>query len=385
MPDSFCPLCNHPVQKDDRSCSSCGVDLALAAILTERALLDAGTDDPIPPVTPEVLAPRLGERLVEQGVLSDDDLRRALAFQREQDVLGAPVLVGQALLRLNMVDPQTLDRAITHQIFQLQDALRQANRDLEIRVQERTRDLQHALDRLTELNQLKSNFIANITHELRTPLTHIKGYTELLSDGSLGPLSEEQIDAFEVMERSIRSLETLINDLIRFSDSARGEISLRLSPFTVRQLLRRVVSQVEEKFPNGAHQIEIDALENLPHVLGDFDKISWVVMHLVDNAIKFSEGSGEVRLSAAMVEDFIQVSVTDSGIGIPEDRLEEIFEPFHQLDTSSTRRYGGTGLGLSLVRRILQAHQTDISVASRVGAGSTFSFVLPATEGRIAA
>jgi signal transduction histidine kinase len=108
-------------------------------------------------------------------------------------------------------------------------------------------------------------------------------------------------------------------------------------------------------------------------------------MHLVDNAIKFSEGRGEICLSAAVVDDLIQVAVTDSGIGIPEDRLEEIFEPFHQLDTSSTRRYGGTGLGLSLVRRILQAHKTDISVSSQVGAGSTFSFSLPATEGRMVA
>jgi signal transduction histidine kinase len=264
QPDSMCPLCDHPVQQDDRTCSNCGVDLALAAVLTERALLDAGPDEPVPPVTPEVLVPRLGERLVEQGVLSDDDLRRALAFQAEQEKAGEPVLVGQALVKLKMVDPHALDRAITHQIFQLQEALRQANRDLESRVQERTRDLQHALDRLTELNQLKSNFIANITHELRTPLTHIKGYTELLSDGSLGILSEDQKAAFDVMERSIRSLETLINDLIRFSESARGEISLRLSPFTIRHLFRRALAQAEERFTDANFQLKLDAPEDLP-------------------------------------------------------------------------------------------------------------------------
>ena len=377
--DSICPLCNHPVQRDDRICGNCGVDLALAAVLTEQALLDAGPDSPVLPVTPEVLVPRLGERLVEQGVLSDDDLRRALAFQKEQEKLGEPVLVGQALVRLNMVDPQTLDRAVTHQIFQLQDALRQANRDLESRVQDRTRDLQQALDRLTELNQLKSNFIANITHELRTPLTHIKGYTELLSDGSLGELSEEQSIAFEVMDRSIRSLETLINDLIRFSESARGEISLRQSPFTVRHLFRRALAQAEERFTAAEYSLEVDAPDELPHMLGDFDKISWVVMQLVDNAIKFSEGRGKICLCAAAVDGAVRISVTDSGIGIPDTRLEEIFEPFHQLDTSSTRRYGGTGLGLSLVRRIMQAHKSDISVSSLIGSGSTFSFTLPAT------
>ncbi|HUF39817.1 MAG TPA: ATP-binding protein [Anaerolineales bacterium] len=382
MSDSICPICHHPVIPDQRTCANCGVDLALAAVLTERALLDLSSDQPVPPVTPEVLVPRLGERLVEQGFLAEDDLRRALAFQREQEKKGKPILVGQALVRLGMVNQPTLDRTITQQIFQLQDALRQANRDLETRVQERTRDLQQALDQLTELNQLKSNFIANITHELRTPLTHIKGYTELLSDGSLGALTDKQTSAFQVMERSIRSLETLISDLIQFSESARGEISLRLSPFPVGQLFQRALAQADERF--GAEKIKLilEVPDDLPHALGDFEKISWVVMHLVDNAIKFSGGKEAITLAAALVNDSVQISVIDTGIGIPEDRLDEIFEPFHQLDTSSTRRYGGTGLGLSLVRGILEAHKTEITVTSTIGEGSTFSFTLPATDGR---
>jgi signal transduction histidine kinase len=354
-------------------------------MLTERALLDFGPDKPVPPVAPEVLVPRLGESLVEQGFLTNDDLRRALAFQRERESQGEPVLVGQALVNLGMVDPHTLDRTITQQIFQLQDALRQANRDLESRVHERTRDLQHALDRLTELSQLKSNFIANITHELRTPLTHIKGYTELLADGSLGALSEEQSSAFEVMGRSIRSLETLINDLIRFSESARGEITLRLSPFTVSHLFRKTIATANERFPSKRIHFTVEVPGDLPHILGDFDKIAWVVLHLVDNAIKFSGGTGEILLCSTAAGPSVEIAVTDHGIGIPTDKLEEIFEPFHQLDASSTRRYGGTGLGLSLVRRILQAHQSEIEVDSEVGVGSTFRFVLPATDGKIVA
>jgi signal transduction histidine kinase len=137
------------------------------------------------------------------------------------------------LLELGLIDRQTLDQAITEQIMQLRAALQETNRQLEQRVQERTAELQNALNKLSELNQLKSNIVANISHELRTPLTHIKGYLELLIAELMGPLSPEQVGALEVMQRSTERLERQIEDLILFSIASRGEFSLRLTSINV--------------------------------------------------------------------------------------------------------------------------------------------------------
>ncbi len=143
-------------------------------------------------LTPEMLVPRLGEALVRSEHITDLDLKKALAYQQEQIAEGKTILLGQALLDLKLIDQSTLDQAVTEQIIQLRSALQAANRTLERRVQERTAELQGALERLSELSQMKANFVANISHELRTPLTHIKGYLELMVTDSLGPLTDEQ-------------------------------------------------------------------------------------------------------------------------------------------------------------------------------------------------
>ena len=127
--------------------------------------------------------------MIEQGVLQPEELQRALDYQKERSALGKPVLLGQALLELNLVARETLDQVITMQILKLQRALNEANKNLQRRVDERTKELKRALNRLAELNYLKSNFISNISHELRTPLTHIKGYLDILSDDGLGLLN----------------------------------------------------------------------------------------------------------------------------------------------------------------------------------------------------
>ena len=143
-------------------------------------------------LTPEVLVPRLGEYLVQQGHITEEGLKKALAYQLKKQVKSQHWLLGETLLELGLIDRPTLDQAITEQIIQLRNALENANRYLEHRVQERTAELQLALRKLSELNQLKANFVANISHELRTPLTHVKGYIELLATESLGALTEEQ-------------------------------------------------------------------------------------------------------------------------------------------------------------------------------------------------
>ncbi len=158
-----------------------------------------------------------------------------------------------------MINRETLDQAITAQILQLQNALNVSNQSLKQRVEERTQELRQALERLSELNQLKSNFIANISHELRTPLTHIKGYLDILGDGGLGPLNENQVEALNVLKKAETRLERLIEDLIQFSLAARGDLSLNRGEIEIDKLIQIAVDRSLSK----ARQQELSLKVNL--------------------------------------------------------------------------------------------------------------------------
>lgn len=330
-----------------------------------------------PQLTPEILAPRLGEYLVRTQRISEADLQKALVFQQEQVAAGRTCLLGEVLVELKLLERSALDHAITELILQLRNALQDANRNLEKRVQERTAELQDALERLSELSQLKANFVSSISHELRTPLTHIKGYLELLASQSLGPLTDEQKHALQVSQKSTARLENLIEDLILFSLASRGELSMQIEPIDIRLLATQSVRYAQQKGEDRGVTVHLVADHDLPRVHGDVQKISWVLSQLLDNAIKFTPQGGRVVLSVKRESNkLVTVSVVDTGIGIRPERLQEIFEPFHQLDSSSTRRYGGTGLGLSLVKQIIEAHGSLIEVKSAENQGSTFQFPL---------
>ncbi len=375
-----CPRCNYLVDPHDSVCSQCGIDLAIAAVLAERLMIMPVKSSPSAPVTPEILVPRLGEYLVEKGELEPSELDQALKYQAENSRLGKSFLLGQALLELNMIDRETLDEVVTLQILELQEALRRSNRELEARVDERTQDLEKALDKLTELNQLKANFIANISHELRTPLTHIKGYIDLFYEGELGPLTVDQMEALAVVKQSEKRLESLIEDLIQFALASRGDLSLNLGTVNIAELIENIAKQYSNTAKSAKISLVVDIPSDLPPVHCDREKISWVVEQLLDNAIKFTTDGGKAKIEAHQMSAYVSIAVSDSGIGIPRDQQEEIFEPFHQLDGSSTRRYRGTGLGLALSNRIVDAHGARIEVVSSLGVGSRFSFSLPVVE-----
>jgi signal transduction histidine kinase len=328
-------------------------------------------------LSPEMLVPRLGEYLVQQGHIQEADLRKALAYQQEQVALGKTCLLGQALLELKLIDQSTLDRAVTEQIIQLRSALQAANRNLERRVQERTAELQAALERLSDASKVKGNFIANISHELRTPLTHIIGYLELLVTGSLGPVTEEQTHALQVSQKSADRLEGLIEDLIMFSAASRGEMSMKQEVVDIARLVGLAVKSAGPKAQERGVSVHAVTDPDVPHVQADPQKMGWALQQLLDNAIKFTPSGGRVVANVKMeAPNLVMVSVADTGIGIPTGRLKEVFEPFHQLDGSATRRYGGTGLGLSLVRQIVESHGSMLEVQSIEGRGTTVRFPL---------
>lgn len=338
-------------------------------------------------LAPEVLVPRLGESLVEKGIISPADLEKALKVQRAHHKRGQSALLGKVLVDLQLIDQGTLDRVVTEQILQLRIALQEKNQQLEEannlleqRVQERTAELEEALAKLAELNQLKSNFVANISHELRTPLTHIRGYLELLSSGDLGQVNDEQYRSLMTMQRSTDRLEKLIEDLILFSMTERGTISLHVKSFDINQVCSGLVTAFQQRAAEHKHTLSFESDSQPAFIQADREKIQWAIQQLIENAIKFTPDGGTVRVKTSLENHFILIKVCDNGIGIPQERIDEIFEPFHQLDGSSTRRYGGTGLGLALVKKIIEAHGSMVRVDSKPGKGSSFEFAMRVLE-----
>ena len=373
----LCPRCDTPLPHDARTCPQCGVDLALFTLLADKAYREAVPETAPLISTPESLVPRIGDYLIEQGFITQEMLDTALQRQRELASQGQRLLLGQTLVQMDLIDREILDKVITQQIVELHAALQETNRSLEQRVKERTAELRHALDRLTEISQIKANLISNISHELRTPLAHIKGYIELIGEGQLGSLTPEQVKAIDVIQRASQRLGRLIEDLIQFSTASREGLRLNLQQISLFDLTNSVIERSQDKANQAGITLETKIDPDLPLLLADPDRMSWVLFQMVDNAIKFTPSDGRVTFLAHQEDQHVILSISDTGIGIPNDRVEEIFEPFHQLDGSPTRRYGGTGLGLALVKLILEAHETIMKVESEEGKGSTFSFPLP--------
>lgn len=328
-------------------------------------------------LTPEILVPRLGDYLVERGLITTQQLQSALQHQAVLRKTQSEVpRLGDLLVNLAMITRAELDEAITEHVLQLRNALQETNRQLEQRVKDRTAELEKALQKLSELSQLKANFIANISHELRTPLTHVRGYQDLLLSGDLGEMNEPQSMALRTMQKSTDRLERLIEDLILFATAERTQLPVQWLPVNLRALCEEIIAQVQPKALDHQHQLILTTPNEIPDVYGDHEKIGWVLHQLIDNAIKFTPPGGKISVDLVPDDLHVTVRVIDTGIGIPPNRLSEVFEPFHQLDNSSTRKYGGTGLGLSLAKKIIEAHDSSIQVISEMGRGSRFSFAL---------
>ena len=379
-----CPQCGQSVDFQARACEHCGVNLALAAQLAEYSINVSSRESqglPDQKLSPEMLVPRLGNYFIEKGILTKEALSRALAYQKQQEANGESRLIGQTLVDLALISRETLDMAVTEQILSLQSALQLANERLELRVEERTRELEHAMTRLAELNQLKSNFIANISHELRTPLTHIRGYLQLLVDGALGTITSQQADALGVMVKSEARLAGLINDLIQYASFSPGGVEICLEEINLNDVFNDVAVTAIEKSDEKGIIWETNIPPNLPLVEADAQKLRWALLHIVDNAIKFTPEGGHVQLGARIADHTIVIFVEDNGTGIASDKIDEIFEPFHQLDGSATRKHGGTGIGLAVVRKVVEEHNSDIIVRSEINEGTYVEFSLAIVEG----
>jgi signal transduction histidine kinase len=376
-PVILCPQCGAPINAAARFCSGCGIDISVITLLLEHSAATA-MEAQAGSSASEVLVPRLGEFLVSRKLISDQQLQKALRYQKEQAAQATGKMLGETLIELGLISRPDLERAIVAQVLDLQAALQASNRQLAERVAERTAELEQALKKINEINHLKVDFVSNISHELRTPLAQIKGYIVMMAEGMLGDLDPDQTDAMKSALQATDRLQQLIDDLIRFASAARGELVINASVFSLSDLAQSLVNRSISKAKKSDIQIAFSVPEQPIFARGDVEKLSWVMLQLIDNAIKFTSAGGSVMafVKPHPTRPFVTLGVTDTGIGIPANRIHELFQPFHQLDSSSTRRYGGTGLGLALVHRIMDAHDSRIKVDSVVGKGSTFSFEL---------
>lgn len=373
-----CPDCGQLATAVAHQCPHCQANLAIAAVIAERAITTAPLLPLHTPSSPEMLVPRLGEYLIDQGYITHEELGQALQIQKKLAHAGEKVLTGELLIKLGCISREDLDRAITQHVLQLQAALTYNNDRLEQQVRDRTIQLQNTLMKLSELNRLKQNFISNVSHELRMPMQFLIGYLDLLNNGHLGQLTEEQTAALGSMLKAGNQLKGLIENLLQFSKAVANDIPLNLEQLTLDMPVKTAVSQSIAKAQTLNIALKKKLAAQLPPVIADNEKITWVVEQFLDNAIKFTPSGGKIKIITAPNNGNVIVKVIDSGPGIPQSRIDEIFEPFHQLDGSTTRHHGGTGLGLALARSIVEAHGSTIQVDSYVGQGSCFSFALPA-------
>lgn len=242
-------------------------------------------------------------------------------------------------------------------------------------LKERARRLKLAYEELKELNRLKSEFVQNVSHELRTPLTFIRGYVELLLDGSLGELNDAQAEALKVVAAKTQTLTRLVSDIISLEKAEKT--SLDLAPVSLSDVIELALRGAEIAAQEAGLTIINAVPPDLEPVLADRARLGQVLDNLVGNALKFTPAGGRIEVRVDDAGDFERVSVIDTGIGIPKEKQEKIFEPFYQIDGSTTRRFGGAGLGLAIVKQIVEAHGGEVGVISEPGKGSQFFFTVP--------
>ncbi|MBD1887158.1 ATP-binding protein [Microcoleus vaginatus] len=240
---------------------------------------------------------------------------------------------------------------------------------------------------LQRLDKLKDEFLANTSHELRTPLNGIIGIAESLIDGATGQLPESTNFNLALISSSGKRLSSLINDILDFSQLKHKTIELQIKSVGLREIVSVIVTLSQPLVGKKNLQLINSVAPELPPIAADENRLQQILYNLIGNAIKFTE-SGRVEISAELVTGNAQspsnsqlaITVSDTGIGIPEDKLERIFESFEQADGSTAREYGGTGLGLTVAKQLVELHGGKIGVSSTVGVGSQFIFTLPVSE-----
>ncbi|MBP7687619.1 MAG: hybrid sensor histidine kinase/response regulator [Thermoflexales bacterium] len=332
---------------------------------------------------------------------------KAIAAQTQVIILTGHATLDSAVeaLRLGAYDYQfkpldnmesfarLVDRALKHYALlteneRLVEELRQANAQLESQVAERTRELQIANESLLSLDRLKNDFISVVSHELRTPLAAVVLQTQMLTQDLRSMPPDKLGHAYTSLATNTRRLQIQIDNLLDFALIERGELDLNFKPCSMNQIARDVVDLYEAR----AAEKHLNFTLALPpttalSVIADGPRLRSALVHLVDNAVKFTPEGGTITISvhgmATMpgdTEPAVAIAVRDNGIGIPPELQQKLFTGFNQADMSTTRRYGGMGIGLALAARIAAAHRGKITFKSELGNGSLFALWVPTRQ-----
>jgi GAF domain-containing protein/anti-sigma regulatory factor (Ser/Thr protein kinase) len=312
---------------------------------------------------PDILAAPAESRV--RGVLVRAGYRALLAapLVREEQLIGALTVIRKAT---GEFPPEVIDLLRT---FATQSALAIQNARLFREIADKSRQLEVA-------SRHKSEFLANMSHELRTPLNAIIGFSEVLSERMFGELNEKQDEYLKDIHASGQHLLSLINDILDLSKIEAGKMELELSDFDMPMTIDNALMLVRERAARRGIELHRTVDERLGQIQADERKIRQVLLNLLSNAIKFTPEGGRIAVEAKPVNGFIEVSVTDTGVGIAPEDQETVFEEFRQVGTAD-KKVEGTGLGLTLCRKFVEFHGGRIWVKSQVNEGSTFTFTIP--------
>lgn len=345
--------------------------------------------------------PELLRKLDKEGSLSNHETQLRTKDGRVIDISltlshiknGDSRIHGTVGISKDITEKKRLEKAIEERNLALQDM----NEKLEQRVRERTRELENANKELERTNKLKSQFIATMSHELRTPLNSILGFSDLLLMGEVmgDPLTEKQKDFVGNIYNSGSHLLQLINNILDIAKIEAGRMELHYDNFSVHAIIKEVESVIRPLSEKRRQTLTLQISEDIPIITADKIKLKQVLYNLLSNAVKFTPDSGSITVSAIQVKqseaegqgpesiyyglgtDFVEISVADTGIGIKKDDLERIFSEFEQVESTLSRRYEGTGLGLTLTKRLVELHGGEIKVESEIGKGSKFTIIIP--------
>ncbi|MFH1360691.1 MAG: ATP-binding protein [Candidatus Omnitrophota bacterium] len=265
---------------------------------------------------------------------------------------------------------------------QLFEQVYRSRQELESKIQDRTSELARALEEVKTISKAKSEFVSAVSHELRTPLTSIKGYASILITGKMGEIPEEVKQRLAKIDKHSDNLVSLINDLLDISRIESGRVEMKVQEQNIAELLDYIrdllLPQMKEKNITFSTQIE----PNLPSVFIDRSQFERVLINLLSNAIKFTPANGQITIRIQRENYNVYFTVCDTGIGIKQEDLSQLFNEFYRVENEINQNVKGTGLGLALVKKIIEAHQGKIWVTSQVGQGTVFHFQIPVVQSK---